>query len=105
MVIKVHPRAVRLTPARAGPRGAFMAQGGNAGQRQPRAPDDHGHLVPGGLDGSELARISGLCDQAVGPAPAGMAAISLVSGQPDRYLAVNDAYCELTGYSRGELTG
>ena len=40
-----------------------------------------------------------------GPAPFGLAVISLAASPPGAYLAVNDTYCELAGYSRAELTG
>ena len=40
-----------------------------------------------------------------GPAPFGLAVISLAASPPGAYLAVNDTYCELAGYSRTELTG
>ena len=40
-----------------------------------------------------------------GPAPFGLVVTSLVASPPGAYLAVNDAYCLLTGYSRAELTG
>jgi PAS domain S-box-containing protein len=40
-----------------------------------------------------------------GPAPFGLAVISLAAGPAGGYLAANDTYCQLTGYSRAELTG
>ena len=40
-----------------------------------------------------------------GPAPAGLFTIGLGGEQRHRYLAVNDAYCALTGYRRDELAG
>jgi PAS domain S-box-containing protein len=41
--------------------------------------------------------------QAFGPMPFGTLAISLAADRPNVYLAVSDAFCELTGYSRAEL--
>ena len=38
-----------------------------------------------------------------GAAPFGMIVTSLAVGQPNAYLAVNDTFCEQTGYSRPEL--
>jgi PAS domain S-box-containing protein len=35
--------------------------------------------------------------------PTGMLMTSLVADRPNAYLAVNDTFCQLTGYSRGEL--
>jgi len=43
--------------------------------------------------------------QAFGPAPFGMFAVSLAAAGPGAYLMVNDAYCGLTGYTRRELEG
>jgi PAS domain S-box-containing protein len=40
-----------------------------------------------------------------GPPPFGMFALSLAAGRPNAYLAVDDEYCALTGYSRQELSG
>jgi PAS domain S-box-containing protein len=40
-----------------------------------------------------------------GPAPFGLVMASLTAGRGCVYLAVNDTYCELTGYSRKELGG
>jgi PAS domain S-box-containing protein len=39
------------------------------------------------------------------PVPSGMFAVSLAAGRPNTYLAVDDEYCRLTGYSRQELAG
>ncbi len=43
--------------------------------------------------------------QEFGTSPAGLAVISLADDRPGVYLAVNDSYCQLTGFSREELTG
>ena len=40
-----------------------------------------------------------------GRAPVGLVAASLSAGRRCAYLAVNDTYCELTGYPRAELDG
>jgi PAS domain S-box-containing protein len=40
-----------------------------------------------------------------GQAPIGLVATSLTARRPDAYLAVNDTYCELMGYSRDEFSG
>ncbi len=40
-----------------------------------------------------------------GDAPIGIIAISLGAGQQSRYIAVNDAFCQQTGYTRQELNG
>jgi len=41
----------------------------------------------------------------LGQAPIGLVATSLTARRPDAYLAVNDTYCELMGYSRDEFSG
>jgi PAS domain S-box-containing protein len=43
--------------------------------------------------------------RALGRAPFGMVMISLADDRPSAYLAVNDTYCELTGYSWRDLGG
>jgi PAS domain S-box-containing protein len=43
--------------------------------------------------------------QAFDRAPFGMALASLAADRLHSYLVVNDAFCQLTGYSRGELDG
>jgi PAS domain S-box-containing protein len=43
-------------------------------------------------------------EQEFGSAPCGMFTISLASAPLHTYLAVNDTFCQLTGYSRGDLT-
>jgi PAS domain S-box-containing protein len=40
-----------------------------------------------------------------GAAPFGLVMTSLAAGRQNVYLAVNDAYCELAGYSRRQLSG
>jgi PAS domain S-box-containing protein len=68
----------------------------------------------GGLP--SVAKITGDCGEGLrsseqhfqrefGRAPFGLAVTSLAGDRQNVYLAVNDAYCELAGYSRGELTG
>jgi PAS domain S-box-containing protein len=42
-------------------------------------------------------------EQEFGSAPCGMFMISLATGPVHTYLAVNDTFCQLTGYSRGDL--
>jgi two-component system, cell cycle sensor histidine kinase and response regulator CckA len=57
-------------------------------------------------DGGEAVRESERrFRQEFGHAPFGMSVISLTSGRPSTYLAVNDIFCQLTGYSRRELAG
>ena len=61
---------------------------------------------PSAVDGGEVVRASEhRFGQEFGPAPFGLFVISLAAAQPNCYLAVNDAYCQLTGYSRRELAG
>jgi PAS domain S-box-containing protein len=42
-------------------------------------------------------------EQEFGPAPCGILTISLASAPLHTYIAVNDTFCQLTGYSRGDL--
>jgi PAS domain S-box-containing protein len=51
------------------------------------------------------ARALRACEQQFGRIPTSWVMISLATGRSNLYLAVNDAYCELTGYARGELNG
>jgi PAS domain S-box-containing protein len=53
-------------------------------------------------DGNQTHQLS---QRSLGAAPSGMFAISLTAGRPNTYLAVDDEYCRLTGYSRSELGG
>ena len=70
---------------------------------RPRPADPAGD---GGAAGCGALRASEqLFASEFGPAPFGLVVTSLVASPPGAYLAVNDAYCLLTGYSRAELTG
>ena len=53
----------------------------------------------------QLAASEQRYQQEFGPAPFGLFTIGLGGEQRHRYLAVNDAYCALTGYHRDELPG
>jgi hypothetical protein len=55
--------------------------------------------------GAELRSSEQHFQQDFGRAPVGLAVTSLAGDRQNVYLAVNDAYCELTGYSPGELVG
>jgi len=55
--------------------------------------------------GQQLAASEQRFQQEFGPAPFGLFTIGLGGEQRHRYLAVNDAYCALTGYHRDELPG
>ena len=58
------------------------------------------------VDGGEAVRASELqLRREFGPTPFGMFVISLTPRRPNIYLAVNDTFCQLTGYSRRELAG
>ena len=37
--------------------------------------------------------------------PSGTVVLSMAAGRPNLYLAANDSFCQLAGYSRAELTG
>jgi PAS domain S-box-containing protein len=61
---------------------------------------------PGEADGGEAVRASEhRFRREFGPMPCGMFVTGLGAGQPSAYLAVNDAFCQLTGYTRRELAG
>ncbi len=61
---------------------------------------------PSAMDGGEVVRANERrFRQEFGPAPFGLFVTSLAAAQPNCYLAVNDAYCRLTGYPRRELAG
>jgi PAS domain S-box-containing protein len=61
--------------------------------------------IPAGGDRGWALRASERRFQSVfGRVPCGMA-VSSLDEQASRYLAVNDAYCQLTGYAREELEG
>ncbi len=61
---------------------------------------------PAAIDGGETVRASQhRFEREFGPAPFGVLVTSLAAGRPNTYLAVNDAFCQLTGYSRRELAG
>jgi PAS domain S-box-containing protein len=57
-------------------------------------------------DGGEAVRASEQrYRREFGPMPYGMFVVGLGANQPCAYLAVNDAFCQMTGYSRRELAG
>ena len=70
-----------------------MTHNGNAAQDEQPAVAD---IAAGALRA---------CEQQFGRIPTSWVTISLAIGRSNRYLAVNDAYCELTGYARGEMGG
>lgn len=70
-----------------------MTHNGNAAQDEQSAVAD------------VAARALRACEQQFGRIPTSWVMISLATGRSNLYLAVNDAYCELTGYARGELDG
>jgi len=88
-----------------GPKGALVAQeDGTALDTWPTPGGGTGHRA--GADCGEALRASEQrLRQEFGSAPVGLAVISLADDRPGAYLAVNDAYCQLTGFSREELTG
>lgn len=83
----------------AGGKGGSVSANDEAGPRAERTPD-HGLLDTAALRNSEWQ-----FEQAFGPVPFGILAISLAASGSGAYLAVNDAYCQLTGYSRQQLVG
>jgi PAS domain S-box-containing protein len=75
-------------------------------KESPRADEWPAEAVAaGGECGEALRESERQFQQSFGHAPCGMIATSLKAGQPVSYLAVNAAFCELTGYSRQELGG
>jgi PAS domain S-box-containing protein len=69
------------------------------------AAEQEEDTASGGELGEALRASEQLFTRQFGSMPWSMIAISLNDGQPSCYLTVNDAYCQLTGYSRPELTG
>ena len=74
-----------------------MTDDGSAAQDERPAVAD---IAAGALRASEQQ-----LGREFGRVPTSWAMISLAAGRRGLYLAVNDAYCELTGYSLGELDG
>ncbi len=75
-------------------------------KEDPSALDEWPAAGPAAIDGGETVRASQhRFEQEFGPAPFGVLVTSLAAGRPNTYLAVNDAFCQLTGYSRRELAG
>ena len=74
-----------------------MTHDGNATQDERPAVAD---IAAGALRARELQ-----LEREFGRVPTSWVMISLAAGRRGLYLAVNDAYCELTGYSLGELDG
>jgi PAS domain S-box-containing protein len=56
-------------------------------------------------DDGAVRDIEHMFNQPSGPAPSGMFAVGMAADRPATYLAVDDEYCGLTGYSRKELAG
>jgi PAS domain S-box-containing protein len=77
----------------------------------PRNAADHGEAGPGEAGPGEAARGEALrageqqLRRALGCAPFGMVMVSLAGDRPGAYLAVDDTYGQLTGYSWRELAG
>jgi PAS domain S-box-containing protein len=67
------------------------------------APEDW--PAAAGASGAPLQASEQQFQRKFGGLPCGMIVISLDAGQPGRCLAVNDTFCQLTGYSREELVG
>jgi len=59
----------------------------------------------GGTQGDALRASEQRFGREFGRAPLGLVTASLSAGRRCAYLAVNDTYCELTGYPRAELDG
>ena len=74
-----------------------MTHDGNTTQDERPAVAD---IAAGALRARELQ-----LEREFGRAPTSWVMISLAAGRRGLYLAVSDAYCELTGYSLGELDG
>ncbi len=74
-----------------------MTDDGNAAQDERPVVAD---IAAGALRASEQQ-----LEREFGRVPISWVKISLTAGRRGHYLAVNDAYCELTRYSRGELDG
>lgn len=73
---------------------------GAAGNEQPLDA-----AAAGGDRGEALRASEQRLSREFGRAPYGLIATSLGAGRPTTYLMANDAYCQLTGYSWGELSG
>jgi PAS domain S-box-containing protein len=80
--------------------GAVPAQGAAAGSAA-----GSGGAAAGSDDSYPLRASEQRMQREFGRAPIGLVATSLTTRRPDAYLAVNDTYCELMGYSRDELSG
>jgi PAS domain S-box-containing protein len=61
--------------------------------------------VVGGEHGEALRASEQRFAREFGRMPVGMVMTSLAADRPNAYIAVNDAFCRLTGYSRRELGG
>lgn len=78
-----------------------MAQDHNSGlDESPSAAEAPIGTRAGALRASEQRR-----EREFGRMPIGILATRLERDRPNAYLTVNDAFCQLTGYSREELSG
>ena len=85
------------------PAGSAAADGVAAGGAAAGGEEANGSDSPG--VGEALRASERRFRQAFGRAPLGLVIASLATDRPNAYLAVNDAFCKLSGYSRPELDG
>src|SRR6266536_2256676 len=90
----------RATAGSATAHSAVPAQGAAAGSAA-----GSGGAVTGSDEHYALRATEQRMQREFGQAPIGLVATSLTARRPDAYMAVNDTYCELMGYSRDEFSG